>query len=119
MNRSKIMIIGFLVIFLGIQLNLVQTYTLSPSATRFWNENLEDLPTMDVGTVQAATNSPNTTPFSQASYGSQLNNGTVQPLLSAPVISSGPKQISPPGWLCWPFIFIGAASVFYGLVLRR
>ena len=117
MNGSKIMMIGFLLIFIGIQLNLVRTYTLSPSATKFWNENLEDLE--DVVQVPTVGNGRITTPFSQASYGTQQNYGSVQPRMSVPTMLGGPKQITPPDWLCWPFIFIGAASAFYGLVLRR
>ena len=113
------MMIGFLLIFIGIQLNLVRTYTLSPGATKFWNENLEeleDLPVLDLAPVAADGNGP---PFSQASYGTQQNYGSVQPRMSVPTMLGGPKQITPPDWLCWPFIFIGAASAFYGLVLRR
>jgi hypothetical protein len=117
MNQSKIMVTGFLLIFVGIQLNLVQTYTLSPSATRFWNENLEDLPD-ELVPVPAVVNGPEPGPFSQASYGTPQNYQAIQPQMSVPAIS-GPKQITPPDWLCWPFIFIGAASVFHGLVLRR
>ncbi len=119
MNRSKIMVLGFLLIFLGIQLNLVQTYTLSPNATRFWNENLAELPDVDLASVPVAANPYNTATYSQASYGSQPDYGTTQPQMLAPAVLSGPAQITPPEWLCWPFIFVGAASVFYGMVLRR
>lgn len=115
------MTIGFLIIFVGIQLNMVQTYTLTPRATKFWVENIDDVSFETIAPVQAVTNgydnAMNNTPFSQASYGTSQNYAPAP--YSVPAVLSGPKRIAPQDWICWPFIFIGAASVFYGLVLRR
>ena len=112
------MMMGFLLIFIGIQLNLVQTFTLSQRATSFWYESIEDLPA-DVAPVQATGNGYDNSPFKQASTGSQQSYLPATTQSAASAVVTRPKQITPPDWVCWPFIFIGAASVFYGLVLRR
>jgi len=31
----------------------------------------------------------------------------------------GQKAITPPGWLCWPSIFLGAVMFLYGAALGK
>lgn len=124
MKRRNI-IIGFLLMFIGIQLNVVRTYTLSPKATKFWMENVEaptyvaqQTPLVQLPQAQSGYNSYANSPYSQASYG----NNTGSYVQQAPVLRSapyGPKRLTPPDWICWPFIFVGAVFVLYGSVLGR
>ena len=106
MSQRKTMTIGFLMILIGIQLNIVKTYTLTERATHFWIEHLEEPP--ELNPVQEALNSP----YSQASYsGDQQAN--------RPTVLVRAKQITPPDWICWPFIFVGVVFVIHGSVVRR
>lgn len=135
MRRRTIMTIGFLLMFIGIQLNVVRTYTLTPKATKFWMENIEEpalatqppmqqmAPQQMAPQAQAAYNGYANSPFSQASYGNGANayGANYAPMqVPAPRPAMyGPKQFSPPEWICWPFIFVGTAFVLYGLILAR
>lgn len=110
MSRSTIMITGFLLILIGIQLNFVQTYTLTPRATKFWAERLAD--PVDLGPLQTTNNQSNS-PFSQASF----NNGTVKPAPGTMFLRA--KEITPPNWICWPVMFVGAVLSLQGILLKR
>ena len=119
MSRTGNVTLGFLLIFIGLQLNLVQTFTLNSGATKFWAERIatpEDL--APLRTVPVATNgfNYNNNPFSQASYSNGIQS-PIQPAASS--IFLRPKQITPPDWICWPVIFIGAFLVLQGAILKR
>jgi len=102
---------GFLLVLIGIQLNFVQTYTLSARATKFWAERIAD--PSDLTDLQTSFNgNPSTTPFSQASY-----RPFAQPV-DRPMFLRA-KQITPPNWICWPVIFVGAFFCVQGILLKR
>lgn len=107
MSRTSIMTIGFLLIMMGIKLNLIESYVLSPSATRFWMERIED-PTvaMQAGyNPYGQTTAPVPSLFQQASFG-----------LSNPALPQ--KTLTPPQWLCWPTFFFGFVLLLHGASLR-
>ena len=107
------MTLGFVLIFFGIQLNLVESYELTPRFSNFLSENGGG------GVMQPATNVVNTqqynSPYYQASYPSNIP-------YSQSNLSSAPgyvKTITPPSWLCWPVLFLGAVLFLHGLSKRR
>ena len=106
MSRRTIMTVGFLLIFIGIQLNMVETFTLSKQATKFLVENFQD--PIEIG--PAINNSP----FSQASY-NRLPSVTLPPV---PIVLVKGKEVRHPRWICWPFIFVGAVFVLHAIALR-
>ena len=121
MSRTSTMTIGFLFVFLGLQLNLIETYVLTPNATKFWAERFE-LP--DEQTAYNGYNSTNygtnySNPYAQAGY--QYGGS---PFQSSGFAANSPrlmptKQITPADWLCWPVIFLGVAFVLHGAAVRR
>lgn len=104
MRRSSIMTLGFVLIFLGIQLNLVQSYELTPRFSNFLSENGQ---MSNVATTNQKFNSP----YYQASYPNVKVN---QPNL----FPGNVKTITPPTWLCWPVLFFGAVIFLHGLGKR-
>lgn len=119
MSRTSVMTLGILLIFLGIKLNLVESYQLSPSATRFWMERIEDpaVAYQSAGMAQPGgygfgANPGYQSPYQVASY-SNYNNPAL------PQINWPPKTIVPPNWLCWPVFFLGAVLLLHGVSLRH
>lgn len=118
MSRTSVMTLGILLIFLGIKLNLVESYQLSPSATRFWMERIED----PAVAYQSATygqsggygfgaNQGYNSPYQVASYSNYNQAG--------PQLNWAPKTIAPPNWLCWPVFFLGAVLLLHGVSLKH
>ncbi len=105
MRRRSIMVLGFVLIFLGVQLNLVESYELTPRFSNFLSEN---------GQVTNPVMLPNqefNSPYYQASYSnSQIN----QPVS----LSGNVTTITPPRWLCWPALFLGAVVFLHGFAKR-
>lgn len=139
MSRSSIMTTGIVLILVGIQLNLVETYVMTPRFTKFWNERFtaplyttEDViqdPSGRIAYRAPSTANPSGysnypfnagryqdytsgTPALQASW-SQLASSTKEVALGTQ------KQITPPSWLCWPIIFMGAVIFLHGATLGK
>jgi len=122
---------GFVLIFLGIQLNLVETYTLTPRFSNFLSEHASARPTLDYSSINLPnpqinpnngfTNqnfSQNNSPYSQASFPSANNGGGLIP--QQPFQTFGPpKVIRPPSWISWPVLFLGTVVFLHGLSMRR
>ena len=129
MRRTSIMTMGFVLIFIGIQLNLVETYVLTPRFSNFLSENgVSDPSTGHPPTIipngmvnlnnnnqQNIRNTPYNSPYYQASF------PQVQPPQFSPVasLSGQAKTFSPPKWLCWPVLFLGAVLFLQGLAMQR
>ncbi len=116
MSRSTIMTTGFLFILLGIQLNFVETYTLTPRATKFWAERLAD--PVDLTPLQTTANGNFNSPFSQASSGNGAFGTNRQQAAARPMFLRA-KQITTPDWICWPIMFVGAVFCLQGILLKR
>lgn len=114
MGRSSILTIGFLLVMIGVQLNMVDTYTLTSSATQFLHERLAD-PAQTAQSTQSNYNNYNrysNSTYYQASFPAR---GSYQD----PAIRRPGKQFTPPTWMCWPVLFMGIVMVLHGAALRN
>lgn len=109
MNRIFVMTLGLFLIFLGVQVFMVKSYILTPEASRFVNERLEE-PDRAINT--SPYNNYNQSPFNQASF----YQSSYQ--LSSSSYGFTQRSLTPPTWLCWPILFFGAVMFLHGLVLR-
>lgn len=95
-NRNQFFFIGALVLLIGVQVRMVDTYVLTPQATKYLAERSGN------ATFASAANSPGQ--FIAA-------NAPATPLLR--------KSIQPPEWLGWCVISIGAVFVLHSLAMPR
>jgi hypothetical protein len=106
MSRTSIMTIGFLLIMMGIKLNMVESYVLSPTATKFWMERIED-PAVAMQNGYNPYGQPAQYPlFQQASFG----------LRQAALPQ---KTVTPPTYLCWPTFFFGFVLLLHGASIKK
>ena len=113
------MTLGIVLIFIGIQLNLVETYVLTPRFSNLLTENVSQFEAQP-GTrsiTQNANNSAYNSPYYQASYPRVF--AKRQPISVAPNGMGVPKTVSTPTWLCWPVLFLGTVVFLHGLSVRR
>ncbi|MEM7456827.1 MAG: hypothetical protein AAF456_20960 [Planctomycetota bacterium] len=138
MSNNATMTIGFLLIFMGIQLNVIDSYTLTPRATQFWAERIatpEQLAAAGYTSFQnvagaagqyfdpssggyAANNGYNN-PFSQAGYSNSYNSPLAPNVGGVLPFSGGRKTIRTPEWVCWPVLFLGAVLCMVAFARRR
>ena len=145
MSRFSFMTWGILLILIGVQLNLVDSYVLTPQATKYWTRksntgrNIETVPGNYVATsngfYQGSNNS--TTQLANQSYNSgrenyrystpryQRYNSQVpvyQSTFGGPAVAGqlagAQKMLTPPSWFCWPPIFLGSVLFLYGAANR-
>lgn len=119
MRRTSIMTLGFVLIFVGIQLNLVETYVLTPRFSNFLMENASQLDSQPLVT-SAAQNSNNpayNSPYYQAAFPTRSRE--FNPPHSSAMGLGVPKTVSTPGWLCWPILFLGTVVFLHGLSSQR
>ena len=111
MRRTSIMTLGLVLIFIGIQLNLVKTYVLTP---RFSNL-LADYAIVEREVVVAgALAEVRSSSYYQASYAK--NNPAKSKLGKSGL---GYQKITTPTWLCWPILFLGTVVFLNGASKRR
>jgi hypothetical protein len=115
---------GFFLILAGIQLHLVESFTMTPRVSHFLNDNfsqqnriatpelLRDLST------QAAGQQYNS-PYYQSSY--TRPGGNPLPSTGAVAAIRNPHQstIGVPRWICWPVLFLGAFLLLQGVTKPR
>ena len=108
MHRTTTIAVGFFLIFVGIQLNVVERYTLTPRAANFISTNGAGLSVSErpVETANAAYDSP----YYQASF---------QPTQTVSTVAPVSRELRTPHWLCWPVLFLGAVILINGVTLRR
>jgi riboflavin biosynthesis pyrimidine reductase len=101
---------GFVLIFLGAQLALVDSYLLTPRISNFLSENGR---AVSAPTIPAVVQANQNSPFSQAGY--------QQPVIAPTLIATSVPQrtITPPKWLCWPMLFCGTVVFLHGLSMSR
>ena len=102
------MTIGFVLILMGIQLNLVESYELTPRFSNFLSEynDSEDY-------SAAAANQQ----FNSAYYQASFPNPNNQKLTAFSPMAV--KTVTPPSWICWPVLFFGAVMVLHGFAKRH
>jgi hypothetical protein len=102
------MILGFVLVLIGIQLYLIQSYELTPRFSNFLSEHGH---VAQAPSIQQATNN---SPYYQASYPNANYN---QPIAS--ITAGNLRTITPPVWLCWPVLFLGAVVFLHGVAKPR
>ena len=115
MNRTVVMTLGFLLIFFGIQLNVVDSYVLTPRMANFLSDQLSE-PSVSAngGVVDPQTGQPvQSGQFAQVGF-SPNEGGAIQ---MRP--NSVNRVIRPPGWIGWPIMFLGAVFFLNGLSIRQ
>jgi len=124
MSRTATMATGFFLILAGIQLHVVESFTMTPRVAHFLNDKFSQ-PSSSVApiltnSVAAARNSAvgqnYNSPYYQASYSQPSGNQLTSP---APIASVGSNQIVPPRWFCWPVLFLGAFLLLQGATKPR
>lgn len=94
MNRNHFLLIGLVVLFLGIQLRLVEGYVLNEKTTKFLAKRLKKQPE----TVEAAI--PNS-------------------LFSQPKPPVTKRTVTPPKFLGWILVSVGGVLVLHSLAMRK
>ena len=91
-NRNQYFMVGLVLLLLGLQLRLVDSYTLTPELTQILAERTGE----PLAAVNAATSifTPSGRPLAQ-------------------------KTVQPPEWLGWLMLSAGSVLVLYSLSLKR
>lgn len=95
LNRNQFMLIGLVLLLLGLQLRLIDTFVLNEKSTRFLAQQK----------VKAQQQETWTFPASLAA--------------KAPIPVVARKKIHPPPWLGLTLISVGAVLVLHSLVMRK
>lgn len=105
MQRISTMTLGFVLIFIGAQLNIIESYTMTPRMANFLSAD-------GIAVEPAAVTAQNKAPYYQASW---------QNVSSAAAVNNPPgsREIVLPGWLCWPVLFLGAVVLLQGVSMAR
>jgi hypothetical protein len=112
MRRTSIMTLGLVLIFIGIQLNLVDTYVLTPRFSNLLADHATVEREVAVTTEPVAVRSGSYYPASYANN----NRANEKPPKSRLGVQ---KTISTPTWLCWPILFLGTVVFLNGFSIRR
>jgi hypothetical protein len=97
---ARNLIWGLVVLLLGLQLRTVESYVLTPKASRFVEEKLSSDQLL-------STDDP---------FGSYQSRSYDSLSPSAGPIT--PKRVTPPRWLGWAMISLGAILVLHGLTTK-
>ena len=107
MNRVQFMTLGLVLAFVGTQLYFVDTYVLTPEATKVVGQ--ADQSAKDAFQDDQAYNQSQEyyQPFRMASYSTDASMESQKPR----------KNLTPPKWICWPVFFLGAVFFLHGIAL--
>lgn len=103
---QRAIVFGIVILMLGIQLRTVETFVLTPKASQFVEQKLSSRRYASLDD-----------PYGYASYSGSSYGGYDSLLMSA-----GPglkKQFSPPRWLGWAMVSVGAVMLLHGLTLKK
>jgi hypothetical protein len=95
LNRNQYLMAGLVVLMLGIQLRLVETFVLNEHATQFLAQRIQQM------------------------KGQQLASASDLHTLYAAQAPVAQKPISPPDWLGFSFVSVGSVLVLYSLALKK
>ena len=116
MNRPVMMTLGFLFVFFGIQLNVVDSYVLTPRMANFFAD-----PNASPQTIVPELSNANGPQFVQTGFNAPnaaTSNFPNQVTLSRPNNQAN-RVIRPPVWWGWPVMFLGAVFFLNGLAIRK
>jgi len=119
MNRTVVMTLGFLLVFFGIQLNLVDSYVLTPRMANFLSDQFPETSADQINSVDIVQ-PPGA--FTQAGYSTnQANQANQQYNFRVPSFAPAAvnRVIRPPGWIGWPIMFLGAVFFLNGVAIRK
>ena len=91
----RVFAFGIVLMLMGLQMRMVESFVLTPKASQFVERNMA---------------------------GAGLRTRTAMYDYESILMSSGPtpkKTITPPRWLGWALISVGAVLTLHGLTLRR
>ncbi len=108
------MTLGFLLIFIGIQLNVVDSYVMTPRMSRFLSDNFSN--SQPFGGPEIINQQPFQQSFQQASFGQPPRVEVPRPSLGFANVPN--RIIHPPGWIGWPIMFLGAVFFLNGVIRR-
>ncbi len=103
MRRIRIMTVGFVLAFIGLQLNVIDSYELNPRFSTLVAEHSQ--PADQFQPIQPTRPSP----YYQASWAPVQNPGATSILTTT-------KVVRPPRWICWPILFCGTVLVLHGFI---
>ena len=117
---------GFFLILMGIQLHVVESFTMTPRVSHFVNDNFSQRQLTPAATVippsaeaPLAQRQNYNSPYYQTSYGQPVVNSAAVAPRSMPLSSAGQSTIAPPRWFCWPVLFLGAFLLLQGATKPR
>lgn len=122
-NRNHYMTVGFLMIYSGFHFRVVESFVLTPQATKFLNDQQDGFEL--TGSV---INQPNDRVTTNSAGGflpsyQSPGNGSNWSLASAskPAADNevGKKIITPPNWMGWPMIYLGAVVALFGMTMQK
>lgn len=102
MGRHRLMTLGVLLIFLGIQLYCVRTYWVTPKAAQFVQRRIME--------VDEATSDVTSGPYFSTSFSSARG---------ANWTSSGGYALTPPSWIKWAALFAGSVLLLQGAMIPK
>ena len=111
------MTLGFVLFFVGIQLNLVESYVLTPRISSFLAEHRSSRMGALDNPGDSNSNKAANSPYYQASYpaeGNWFNRQDAKPLNLGKL-----KTITPPSWICWPVMFLGTVVFLHGFSMAK
>ncbi len=128
MSKVAAMTIGLILIFMGIQLFMVKSYLLTPTATSFLAENFNQN-----GESRFSGNSPvnlgsSAPPQSAQNWpyyptGQSVSGSSAVPSRYGSYANMPPRgyqhRVVPPKWVTWPALFMGVVFFLHGLALKR
>ncbi len=98
---QRAIVYGIVILAIGIQFRMVDTFVMTPKASQFIEQKLSQ------GQLATAND-----PYGYSSYSSY----------DTLLMSGGPalkKQFTPPRWLGWAMVSVGAVMLLHGLTLKR
>ena len=137
MSKLSSMTIGLVLIFIGLQLMLVKSYTLSPTGTRFMQQELQTEASqanngggLFTGIFRPSGQTNNSAPQAGQSWpyyrssNASASNARVPAYQASATQTSDQwlgqtKKLAPPRWLAWPPLFLGVVLFLHGLALRQ
>jgi hypothetical protein len=124
-NRNHYMTVGFLMILSGFHFRVVESFVLTSEATKFINEQHDGLELTgsvypeDGQKVAATNNSMAWTQYQPASQTGRTGTMTTGYTKSETVTDSSNKIVTPPNWMGWPMIYIGAVLALFGITMPK
>ncbi len=125
-NRNHYMTVGFLMVFCGFHFRVVESFVLTPQATKFLHEQHDGLEL--TGSVYKETGEKVAKPsgngmflpqYQTVSQSGRADISTAGYVRSEKLSDSEKKIITPPNWMGWPMIYIGAVLALFGLTMSK